>query len=82
MQLIFYLKGTAPGPLFIKWTDVLPQYLLKSQSQEIWVSTFTVSLKIDRHLSSSAAEMSVKFQSDTIIIKSNLTASRLYEILR
>ena len=68
------------GPLFIKWTDVLPQYLVKSRSREIWVWTIPIALKFDKHLSSSAAEMHIKFQSDSIIITSNLAASRLPEI--
>ena len=39
-----------------------------------------IALKFDRHLGSSAAEMPVKLQRDTIIITSNLVASRLHEI--
>ena len=39
-------------------------------------------MKFDRHLGSSAAEMPVKFQSDTIITASDLAASRLHEIWR
>ena len=39
-------------------------------------------LKFDRHLGSCAADMHLKFQSDTIIITSNLPASILYEIWR
>ena len=41
---------------------------------------FSVALKFDRHLGSGATEMPVKFQSDKIIITSNLAASRLREI--
>ena len=36
---------------------------------------FQIALKFDMHLGSSAAEMPVKFQSDTIIIMSNIAAS-------
>ena len=43
---------------------------------------FPVALKFDWLLGSWAAEMPVKFQSDTIIITSNLAASRLHEIWR
>ena len=39
-------------------------------------------LKFDGHFSSSAAEMPIKFLSDAIIITSNLSASKLHEILR
>ena len=53
-----------PGPLFTKWTDVLPQDLVMSRSREIRVSAFPFALKSDRHISSSAAEMAVKLQSD------------------
>ena len=70
------------GPLFTKGTDVLPQDLAKSRSREILVQTFTIALKFDRHIGSKAAEMPVEFQSDTIIITSNLATSRLHEIWR
>ena len=63
-------------------TDVLPQDLVKSRSYEIRVYTFSITLKFDSHLSSNAAKMPVKFQSDTIIITYNLMASRLHEILQ
>ena len=38
------------GPLFTKRTGVSPQYHMKSRSREIWVSTFPIALKFDRHL--------------------------------
>ena len=69
-----------PSPLFTKWTDVLPQDLVKPRSLEIEVDTFPIALIFDRHLGSSAVEIPVKFQNDTIIIASNLAASRLHEI--
>ena len=50
------------GPLFTKPTDVLPQDFVKSRSCEIQVYTFPIVLKFDGHLSSSAAEMPVKFR--------------------
>ena len=59
-------------PLSTKRTDVLPQYLVKSRSRKIGVQTFAIALQFDRHLGSSAAEMPVKFQSNTIIMTSNL----------
>ena len=74
--------ATAPGHLFTKRTDALPQDLVKSRSREIRVEIFSIALKFDRHLDSSTAEMPVKFQSDTSIIEPNLAASRLHEILR
>ena len=42
----------------------------------------TIALQIDGYLRNSAAEMPVKFQSDTIIIIPNLGASRLHELWR
>ena len=47
---------------------------------EIRVLTSLIALKFDRHIGSSATEMPVKFQNDTISITSNLAASRLREI--
>ena len=40
-----------------------------------------VTLKFDRHLGSTVAEMPVKFQCDWKCLKPNLAASRLREIL-
>ena len=56
------------GPLFTKWTDILPQDLAKPRSWEIQVSTFPITLTFARQLSSMAAEIPVKFQSETTII--------------
>ena len=67
----------APGPLFTKRADVLPQDLVKTRNHKIRISTFPIALKCDRHLGSSAAEMPVKFQSDTVITTSNLDLTRL-----
>ena len=80
VDLLF--ETLVPGPLFTKRTDVFPQDFVKSRSREIWIYTFPIALKIDRHLGSSTAAMPVKFQSDTNIITSNCVASRLHEILR
>ena len=51
----------------MKRMNVLPQDLMKSRSCEILVETSQIALKFDKlkHLSSSAAELLVKFQSDT-----------------
>ena len=57
-------------------SDVLPQNISKSRSVEIRVSTFFIALEFDWYLGSSVADMSVKFQSDMIIITSDLAASR------
>ena len=70
------------GHQFTTLTNVLPQGLVKSRSREIRVKTFVIALKFDRHLDSNAAEMSVQYQNDTIIITSNLAASSLHEILQ
>ena len=52
---------------FTKRTGVLPWHLMNSRSREIRVYTFLIALIFDRHRGSSAAEMHVKLQSDTII---------------
>ena len=69
------------GPLFTNRTDVSPQDLGEPQSPQIRISTFQIALKLTG-TSKTAAEMLAKLQSDTIIIKSNLAASRLQEICR
>ena len=48
--------------------------LVKSRSREIDGLNCSVTLKFDRHISSSAAEVPVKFQSDRIIPNTNLAA--------
>ena len=69
-------SNAMPRPLFTKRSDVLPQDLSKSRSRDIRVWAFPIDLKFDRHLAISAVMMPVKFQSDTIIITSNLVAVR------
>ena len=64
-----------PGPLFTKGVDASLQDLAKTRIRKILFYTFPITLKFDRHLGG-AAEMPVKFQSDTIIITPNLTTSR------
>ena len=64
-----------------------PIRLLISRSREVskprdFIENCTISLKFDRHLGRSAAEVPVKFQSNAIISSTNLAASRLNEILR
>ena len=59
-------------------TNVLLQDFVKSRSREIRIYTFLVTLNFDRQLDSRTAEILVTFQSDTIIRKSNLAASRLH----
>ena len=59
-----------------------PQYLLKSRSREIRVSTFSIAVKLYRHLGNSAVEMPAKFQWDTIIMTPNPAGSTLQEIWR
>ena len=58
-----------PGPLFTKWTEVLPKVVVR-------LYTFPIALKFDWHIGSSAADMPAKLQSDKIIITPNLAASR------
>ena len=42
--------------------------------------TFSIAVTFYKHLSHSATEMSVKFQSGTIIIACNLATSKLHDI--
>ena len=70
------------GPRLNIRKDVFPQDLVKSRSHVIGTLNCRIALKFDRHISSTAAEVPVKFQSDRTILNSNLAASRLYEILR
>ena len=46
-----YHATTVPGPLFIKWMDVLSQYLVMFQSREIGCYNDHIALKLDRLLS-------------------------------
>ena len=60
-----------PGHLFTQRTDVLPRDLVTYRSRDIRVKTFQIALKFDRHLGSGATEIRVKFQSNTVFIRSN-----------
>ena len=57
--------------------DILSQDLTKSQTLEIRVQICIIALISVRHLNSSTTVMPVKFQSDSIIITSNLAASKI-----
>ena len=52
------------------------------RSREFRVKTFLVALIFSRHLDSSAADMPAKFQSDTIVMISNLASQRIHKIWR
>ena len=56
--------------------------LLKSRSREIGNLNYHITLKFDRHVDSTAAEVPVKFRSDRTILNTNLTALKLCEILQ
>ena len=58
------------GSLFIRFTDVLSQDLVKSRSRAIWCYNDRIALKCDRHLA--AAEVVVKFWSDWKSLNPNL----------
>ena len=62
----------ASGPL-----DVLLPNLVKSRSRAIGDCNDRIALKYDRHLSSAAAEVPVKFQNEWKSLNPNLAASRL-----
>ena len=55
---------------------------MKSRSHVIGNLNYGIALKFNRHISSTAAEVPVKFQSNRTILNTNLTASRLCEIWR
>ena len=46
-----------------------------SKPRDSGFELFSMALKLDKHIDSSAVEMTVKFKSDTISITSNLTQS-------
>ena len=54
---------------------------MKSRSHEIGSLNYRIVLKFDKHISSTAADVPVKFQSDCTVLNTNLTALRLDEIL-
>ena len=52
------------------------------EAAKIGSLNYRVTLKFDRHVSSIAAEVPVKFQSDRTILYTKVVASRLYKILQ
>ena len=71
------MSSMLPGPHLNIRKD-----LVKSRSHEIGTLNCHITLKFDRHIGSTAAEVPVKFQGDRTILNANLAASRLYEILQ
>ena len=71
-------EGTQ-GP--VSWLDVLED-LVKSPSCKIGSLNYCITLKFGRHISSTAAEVPAKFQSNSTIVDTNLAASRLCKILQ
>ena len=69
-----------PELRFAKPMGVLPQDLVKPRNREIQFQTFPNPLNIAKLLGSSTTEMAVKYQGDTIIMKSHLAISRLRKI--
>ena len=69
------------GPHYNIRSDVLSWDLVKSRSRETGSLNNRMALKFERHINRSTAEMLVKFQSDRTIVDTNLTESRLHEIL-
>ena len=53
---------------------------MKSRSHEIGSSNYRIALKFDRHFGSPAAEVPVKFQSNRMILNTNLAALRLWDL--
>ena len=65
---------------WFRWWYVFARFREVSRPRNSGLDFSTV--KFDKYMGSSTAELPVKFQSDTIIIRSNLAASRLDEIVR
>ena len=61
-----------PHAEYKRW-DALPPALTKSRSRKKWVSVYAIVLKFDRFLGIYAAQASVKFQGDKVILQPNLT---------
>ena len=79
LQKIFLVNITImPKPK----TKVMTIYSSEVSKPRDMCLDFPIALKVDRQLSNSATDKSVEFQSDTIMITSNLAASTLHEILR
>ena len=73
---LYHIENT-PGPLFTKWTDVLPQDLAKYWIWEIYGLELYDRSAIWQRLGSTAVEKHVKFHGRTTILILNLAASRL-----
>ena len=71
---------TVTRPWFTKRWDVLPADLAKPRSREICVYIFLIALKFDVPLGNIVAKALVRLQSDTNILMSHLTNSRLNEM--
>ena len=65
------------GPLFTKWTDVLPPNLAKSRWGKIECYHYCIALKSDRHRGSATDDVPVKCQSNWNSLNTNLAALRL-----
>ena len=85
-KLILYnniaIISQSNGSHFNIWYDVLSSDLMKPGSHNIGSLIYDITLKFGRHLSSTTAEVPVKFQSDCTIPNTNLMASRLCKILQ
>ena len=71
-----YIKNTTEKDT---WQSKLGNWHIKEGKTDDTLVFHMNTLKFDRHLCSSAAEMPVTFESDTIIITSIFTASRLHK---
>ena len=72
-------RGQGPVSISDKTSYCEISQSLEAQGQ---VQNVRIALKFGRHISSSAAEVPAKFQSDWTILNTNLTASRLCKILQ
>ena len=83
------LQLFADGTAQCSWASIhladgrlTPKISLSIEAARLGCRFFPIALTFDRHLGSDATEVPVKFQSDTVIITSNLAASKLHEICK
>ena len=76
------LVKAATGPRFNTRYDVLLCNLVKSRSRETDSLNCRITLKFDRHIGSTAADVPVKCQGDRIIVNTNLETLRDLKIRR
>ena len=78
-EMKFWKYGGEPGPLFAKWSDVLPPNLVKSGKPENVCYDYRIAMTFDNHFGSNdACQMSEQLENLNMIV----AASRLHQVLR